>query len=93
MSAASFTIRRRYGERVWPWIATFVVAGSVAVERVASGHHFPTDVAAAAVMGTAVGITVPWLHTRSRNAGVSFALAPTAVGVAASPGLGLAGRF
>jgi membrane-associated phospholipid phosphatase len=93
MSAASYTIRRRYGERVWPWIATFVVGGSVAVERVASGHHFPTDVPTAAVMGTTFGIVIPWLHAQSRTAGVSFALAPTVVGADASPGLGLGGRF
>ena len=51
MSAAAFTLRRRYGAGVWPWIATVLVGGSVAFERIASGHHFPTDVATAAVVG------------------------------------------
>ena len=59
LSAASFTVQRRYGARVWPWVATAVVGSSVAVERVASGHHFPTDVAVAAVVGTTIGITIP----------------------------------
>jgi len=87
MSAASFTLQRRYGTRIWPWIATVLVGGSVAVERVASGHHFPTDVATAAVAGTAIGITVPWLHTRARTGAISLAPAPF------GQGMGLVGRF
>jgi membrane-associated phospholipid phosphatase len=88
MSAASYTVGRRYGQRVWPWIATVLVAGSVGVERVASGHHFPTDVAVAAVMGTATGITIPWLHTREHA--VPLSIAPSPVG---GPGLSLAANF
>lgn len=84
MSAASYTLRRRYGAKVWPWIATVLVGGSVAVERVASGHHFPTDVATAAVAGTAIGIAIPWAHERSSEA-ISLAPAPG--------GLAVVGRF
>ncbi len=40
------------------------IALSTAVCRVASGDHFPTDVIAGAVAGTACGILVPWIHTR-----------------------------
>lgn len=87
MSAASSTIGRRYGQRVWPWILTAVLAGSVAVERVASGHHFPTDVGVAAVVGTAEGIVVPWLHARKRTVPITIAPTPT------SPGLALVGAF
>ena len=54
--------------------------------RVASGHHFPTDVATAAVVGTAIGIAIPWAHTRPSQA---IALAPAAAG----QGLALIGRF
>jgi membrane-associated phospholipid phosphatase len=64
LSATAMTIRLRYGEKTWPWIVTGVVGTSVAIERVADGRHFPTDVIAGAVMGTAVGIVVPWLHSR-----------------------------
>jgi membrane-associated phospholipid phosphatase len=64
LSATAMTIRLRYGEKTWPWIVTGVVGTSVALERVADGRHFPTDVIAGAVMGTAVGIVVPWLHSR-----------------------------
>jgi membrane-associated phospholipid phosphatase len=69
LSATAMTIRLRYGEKTWPWIVTGVVGTSVAIERVADGRHFPTDVIAGAVMGTAVGIVVPWLHSRG-GAGV-----------------------
>jgi membrane-associated phospholipid phosphatase len=86
LSMAAFTIRHRYGEQVWPWIVVGLVGASVAVERVASGHHFPTDVAAGAVAGTAVGITVPWLHLRREPARLSL----TALG---AHGLGIAGTF
>jgi len=56
-----------------------LITGSVAVERVASGHHFPTDVTVAAVAGTAVGLTVPWLHFRRGDTHVQIApLARTA---------------
>lgn len=36
LAAASFTIRRRYGERVWPWIVTGLVAASVGTWYLAS---------------------------------------------------------
>jgi len=85
-SMAAVTIRRRYGERVWPWVVGGLIASSVAVERVASGHHFPTDVSVAAVVGTGIGITVPWLHFRSGESHVQL----TPIG---SHGLGLAGAF
>jgi len=53
---------------------------------VASGHHFPTDVAVAAVAGTAVGFAIPWLHFRS---GKTYAqIAPVGTN-----GLGLVGAF
>jgi membrane-associated phospholipid phosphatase len=58
----------------------------VAVERVASGDHFPTDVAVAAVAGTAIGVTVPWLHLRRGSERIS-------VGVMGAHGLGVAGAF
>jgi membrane-associated phospholipid phosphatase len=87
LSAASYTVRRRYGEQVWPWIVTALVGASVAVERVAAGLHFPTDVAAGAAVGAASGIAIPWLHARRSRAPVPIALVPVGAG------LGLAGAF
>ena len=85
LSMAAFTIRKRYGEQVWPWIVAGLVASSVAVERVASGHHFPTDVGVAALVGTGIGITVPSLHLRRSH---HVQIVPVGVN-----GLGLAGSF
>jgi membrane-associated phospholipid phosphatase len=87
LSAASYTVRRRYGEQVWPWIVTALVGASVAAERVAAGLHFPTDVVAGAAVGAANGITIPWLHARRRRAPLPIALVPVGAG------LGLAGAF
>ncbi|MDB4986000.1 MAG: phosphoesterase PA-phosphatase related [Myxococcaceae bacterium] len=64
LSATAMTLRLRYGERYWPWLGTLLIGASVAVERVADGRHFPTDVMLGAAMGTLVGIAVPWLHAR-----------------------------
>lgn len=86
VSVAAFTTGERYGEQVWPWIVDGLIGTSVAVERVWSGAHFPTDVAVAAVAGTAVGITVPWLHLRRGETHVQIA----PIG---SRGLGLVGAF
>jgi membrane-associated phospholipid phosphatase len=86
LAVAALTLRKRYGEQVWPWIVGALITTSVAVERVASGHHFPTDVAIGAVAGTAVGLAIPWLHLRR---GDTYAqIAPFGAN-----GLGLVGAF
>jgi membrane-associated phospholipid phosphatase len=87
LSAASFTLRLRYGEQVWPWVVTGAVGSSVAIERVLAGSHFPTDVAAGALAGVAFGILVPWLHARSQEHRLSIQPAE------GGRGLALAGAF
>lgn len=86
LSVAAFTIRKRYGEKIWPWIVAGLIGTSVAVERVASGDHFPTDVAVGAVVGSGIGIAVPWLHLRGGEARVQ--ILPLA-----GSGLALVGAF
>jgi membrane-associated phospholipid phosphatase len=86
LSMTAFTIRQRYGEKVWPWVVGGLIATSVAVDRVASGDHFPTDVTVGALVGTGVGLAVPWLHLHRGETHVRI----TPVG---SHGLGLAGTF
>lgn len=76
LAAAAMTSRLRRGEQTWPWIVTLVVGSSVAVERVADGRHFPSDVIVGAVMGTATGIVVPWLHARTRSHAGTITVAP-----------------
>jgi membrane-associated phospholipid phosphatase len=64
LAATAMTIRLRYGEKTWPWVIMGVLGSSVAVERVADGRHFPSDVIVGALMGTAVGVAVPLLHRK-----------------------------
>ena len=85
LTAAAWTIRLRHGERVWPWIVAGVVGASVAVERVAGGHHFPSDVVVGALAGAALGTAIPLLHARREEPALSI--------VPARRGLALRGRF
>ena len=43
---------------------TFALASGTALLRVVGGMHYPSDVVAGALIGTAAGILVPALHTR-----------------------------
>jgi membrane-associated phospholipid phosphatase len=83
LGATAFTLRQRYGERVWPWIAAAAVGTSVGIERVAAGRHFPSDVIVGAVVGTAVGVGVPALHVARHDVAV----------LPARGGVGVALRF
>jgi membrane-associated phospholipid phosphatase len=83
LTAAAYTARRRYGEQVWPWLVIAGVGASVAVERVAAGQHFPSDVLVGAAAGAAVGLAVPWLHARR----------PSLTVLPMRGGLAVAGRF
>jgi membrane-associated phospholipid phosphatase len=82
LAAASYTLRLRHGEQVWPWLVTGVVGGSLAVERVLSGHHFPSDALVGLAAGLSIGLAVPWLHARSPGAHLTVAPGPGDVGLA-----------
>ena len=75
MSAASMTYGYRYGHKAWPWLLTAVLGLGESGLRVMAGRHFYTDVIVGAVLGTATGTLVPYLHRRYR--GSSLTLAPT----------------
>ena len=53
------------------WIANLSLATATGVFRVVSGDHFPTDVMAGAVIGSAVGYLIPTLH-RVKDSKISF---------------------
>jgi membrane-associated phospholipid phosphatase len=89
LSVASVTIGERYGYKVLPWLVTLVVGASVAIERVAAGWHFPTDVLTGAAVGTAIGIAVPVIHLRRLGIMPSASLFPDA----RTAGLGLTGGW
>lgn len=46
------------------WGVGTALATTTAGLRVKAGRHYPTDVIAGAIAGTAVGISVPWLHLK-----------------------------
>ncbi len=82
LSMASMTWSLRHPDSsFWPWLISGVVGTSVALERVAAGKHFYSDVAIGAAMGTFIGVTIPWLHIRGER-DVVVSLAPMGDGVA-----------
>lgn len=83
LTASAFTLRQRYGEQVWPWIVTGVVAASVGTERVLGGYHFPSDVVLGAALGLGVGLAVPWLHAHEPAVHLTIASVPSGYGVVA----------
>jgi membrane-associated phospholipid phosphatase len=87
VTAAAYTVRLRYGERIWPWLVTAAVGGSLAVERVVSGHHFPSDSLVGLATGVSIGLAVPWLH--ARTPGMHLAVIPDP----GNSGLAIAGTF
>ncbi|MBY0472097.1 phosphatase PAP2 family protein [bacterium] len=94
LTAASITYNLRHPSTIWPWVITGVFGTSVAIERVAAGRHFYTDVIAAALVGTGVGLLVPWLHRRNidsnhKGAAERASLAPYQDGLRFAVSLGL----
>jgi hypothetical protein len=79
MAATSVTIGLRYDRTLVPWLVTGLVGGSVAVERLLGGYHFPSDVIVGALVGTAVGVAVPLLH--ARRSSLRIAVLPAAGGL------------
>lgn len=76
LTSLSMTMSLRHGPQPWLWVLTALVGTSVAIERVAAGQHFPTDVMAGTVVGVGVGLLVPWLHERRAAAGPAVSIAP-----------------
>lgn len=59
------TLHRRRPTAAYPWFvlgAGLATSSLVAVGRVFSGNHFPTDVLTGAAVGSALGVLVPALH-------------------------------
>ncbi len=56
--------------------AAYALAATTATLRVASGNHFVTDVLTGALIGTAIGIGIPALHTLFADKDVSVSASP-----------------
>ena len=82
LTAWAETWTLRHGKSAWPWVLTGVVSGSVMVERILAGRHFPSDVVVGAAVGLLVGTAVPALHSRKRRLGIALTPARGGAGVA-----------
>lgn len=76
------SIAARHGGGPWLWAGVIAIAGSVALERVLAGYHFPTDVIVGALIGTGTGLAVTWLHAREQPLISGFILIPRQDGLA-----------
>ena len=85
LMVASTTYTLRHGDTWWPWLVTAGVGLTVAVEKIAAGRHFPSDIAVGALAGVVVGWGIPALHKR---VGLDLSLASTPDGTGAVVALG-----
>lgn len=69
----------------------YAVAGgtgaAIGMLRIMSGKHFPSDVLVGAAIGSALGLVIPWLHTRDRSLQLSAAALPNGIAVTLLGGL------
>jgi membrane-associated phospholipid phosphatase len=81
--AGSVTFALRHPTSPWRWVylgASTTLAAGFGLTRVLIGRHFPTDVLAAAAIGSLVGVLVPWVHRRP---------IPLTLGASVVPGAGV----
>jgi membrane-associated phospholipid phosphatase len=64
----------------WIWGGSLGIASTVAILRVAAGKHFPSDVIAGALVGSAVSYSVLKLHETDRTS-LSLSVFPGWVGL------------
>ncbi len=68
--------------RPYLWAGSLALATTVGILRVTSGKHFPTDVLVGALLGSAIGYTIPLLHRTEGSAiQTSPSLGPGGLGV------------
>jgi len=49
------------------WSVSMSAASSVGLMRIFSGAHFPTDIIVGAIVGSAIGVGIPYLHRIENN--------------------------
>lgn len=70
-----------YGKNTWSkviWGTSLFLASATAYTRVAAGEHFPTDVIAGAIVGSAIGYAIPALHKVNPDK-LSFSIYPNRI--------------
>lgn len=78
----TYTFAKYNPDSIWKYVvsaASYSVAISVGAMRIASGCHFATDVLTGAIIGTAWGFLVPYLHTLKVGKDTSISVTPNAI--------------
>ncbi len=52
--------------RPYIWAGSLLAAGTIGYFRYEAGMHYPTDLIVGAIIGSAIGYIVPWMH-RANN--------------------------
>jgi len=76
LAASAGTVAAMRHERLAPaiWLAGAVIGATTAYLRMAADQHYFTDVLTGALVGTGVGVAVPWYFHRPLGQGSSTAL-------------------
>lgn len=78
-STATVATLRNYPVAPYLWAGGMALAGTTAYFRIAANRHYMTDVLAGAVMGSAIGFSMPYfLHRKDKP--FSWTFAPTSDG-------------
>ena len=69
MAASSYTVTYwlRHPGSPWRWVVlagTHCLATFVGLLKIQAGYHYPTDIAAGALVGSSIGVLTPMLHRR-----------------------------
>lgn len=98
-SFLSYVFSEYFSDSPWKYVVTaasFTVAASTALTRVAGGNHFLTDVLTGAAVGTLSGFLIPWFHSLGFSSGVEKNKGSSALSESVEPLLymnGFAVRF
>lgn len=74
LAATAMMLSLRHGSKVWPWVGAGVLTTTMGLLRVAGGNHFYSDIIVGGLVGTGIGILIPWLHElKTESSQVSLA--------------------
>lgn len=58
--------------RPYVWAGSLIAASSVGYMRYAAGKHFPTDIITGAIIGSAIGYFIPYIHSSEKDSPVDI---------------------
>ena len=90
-STATVATMRQYRLAPLVWGAGMLLASTTGYLRIASDKHYGTDVVTGALMGTAMGVGIPYLAHRPATSLASLTV--TAMPIVNGNGLMLSGRW